>query len=210
MARRIKEEPDVHRKRIADAAGVLFEEKGTENISMEEIAKKAGYSKATLYVYFQNKDEIVGYLVLSSMIKLKEYISAALAGEEDFFEKYLNICQAMVLYEAEYPFYFSLVLDYINIDFKNSRCEESERETFYVGEEINRLLLLFFEEGIEKGAFHAQINIKAVIFAIWGMVSGLIELSVKKEQYIGREMHLTKKEFLEEGFRFLYRAIEKK
>lgn len=210
MARRMKEEPDIHRKRIADAAGMLFEAKGIENVSMDEIAKKAGYSKATLYVYFQNKEEIVGYLVLNSMSTLKEYISSALACEKSFYEKYLNICQAMVLYETEYPFYFSLVLDYINIDFEQSHCEVSERETFRVGEEINTLLLSFFEDGIKQGAFQKQTDTKAILFAIWGMLSGLIGLAVNKEQYINQEIHLTKKEFFRKGFVFLYGAIGKK
>ncbi len=210
MARRIKEEPGIHRSRIAKAAGVLFESKGIETTSMNEIAKNAGYSKATLYVYFQNKEEIVGYLVLNSMIKLKEYLASALTGEIDFKEKYLAICQAMVLYKDEYPFYFSMVLDYINIDFAHSYCEESERETFQVGEEINALLTSFFTDGIEQGVCSGQLDIKAVIFSIWGMLSGFIQLAMKKQKYIYQEVHMTKEEFLERGFLFLYGAIEKK
>lgn len=210
MARRIKEEPGVHRNRIAMAAGKLFETKGIKTTTMDEIAKEAGYSKATLYVYFQNKEEIVGYLVLHSMTKLKEYLALALASEKDFREKYLDICQAMVSYEEEYPFYFSMVLDHINIDFEHSDCEESERETFRVGEEINLLLSSFFACGIEKGVFKNQLDIKAVIFIIWGMLSGLVQLAANKQEYILQEIHMTKKEFLEKGFMLLYDAIKQK
>lgn len=208
MARRIKEEPGVHRNRIAMAAGKLFETKGIKTTTMDEIAKEAGYSKATLYVYFQNKEEIVGYLVLHSMTKLKEYLALALASEKDFREKYLDICQAMVSYAEEYPFYFSMVLDHINIDFEHSDCEESERETFRVGEEINLLLSSFFTCGIEKGALKKQSDVKAVIFAIWGMLSGLVQLAANKHEYISQEIHMTKKEFLEKGFMLLYDAIK--
>lgn len=208
MARRIKEEPSVHRNRIAMAAGRLFEIKGIEAATMDEIAKEAGYSKATLYVYFQSKEEIVGYLVLYSMTKLREYLAIALASEKDFREKYLDICQAMVLYEEEYPFYFSMVLDHINIDFEHSDCEEAERETFRVGEEINLLLFSFFTCGIEKGVFKAQLDVKAIIFMIWGMLSGLIQLAVNKQEYIFQEIHLSKQEFLKRGFLLLYDAIK--
>lgn len=208
MARRMKEEPSVHRNRIAMAAGRLFEAKGIETTTMDEIAKEAGYSKATLYVYFQNKEEIVGYLVLHSMTKLKEYLASALAGNKDFSGKYLDICQAMVLYEEEYPFYFSMVLDHINIDFEHSECEESERETFRVGEEINLLLLSFISDGIEKGAFKKQLDAKAVIFAIWGMLSGLIQLAENKREYIFQEIQMSKNKFLEKGFLLLYEAIK--
>ncbi|MDD3412956.1 MAG: TetR/AcrR family transcriptional regulator [Lachnospiraceae bacterium] len=210
MGRRTKEEPYIHRRHIAEAAGELFEVKGIDTTSMNEIAVKAGYSKATLYVYFHNKEEIVGYLVLNSMIKLKEYLTSALESEKDFKNKYLDLCQAMVLYQEEYPFYFSMALDQINIDFEHSDCEESERETFQVGEEINTLLSLFARSGIEQGAFKSQLNIKSVLFSIWGMLSGFIQLATNKQEYISQEIHMTKKEFLENGFLFLYDAIEKK
>ena len=55
MARRIKEERIVHQNRIAEQAGILFSQRGINNTSMDDIAKNAGYSKATLYVYFKNK-----------------------------------------------------------------------------------------------------------------------------------------------------------
>lgn len=208
MARRIKEDPGVHRMRIADAAGKLFEAKGTENTSVSEIARAAGYSKATLYVYFKNKEEIIAYLVLSSMKMLKDCIFSALSGKKDYRDRYFDICHAMVSYQEKYSYYFSIVLDYINIDFDNSGCEESERETFMVGEEINSMLFSFINDGIKDGAFRKQSNVKSVIMTIWGMLSGLIQLASNKEQYILQEIRLSRKAFLDKGFQFLYGAIE--
>ena len=210
MGRRKKEEPCVHRMRIAKAAEDLFEKKGITATTMSEIANAAGYSKATLYVYFKNKEEVVGYLVLNSMKKLKDYLSSALEkGKEnsDFKERFFALCKSMVLYQQEYPCYFSMVSDYINIDFENSDCEESARETFLVGEEINSILLSFLESGIDAGAFREQKNPKATLFSIWGMLSGLIELSVNKNEYISREIRISHDDFLETGFSLLYEAI---
>ena len=67
MGRRKKEPRSVHRENIMSAASALFMERGISATSMDDIAKAAGYSKATLYVYFENKEEIVGILVLNSM-----------------------------------------------------------------------------------------------------------------------------------------------
>ena len=58
MGRRKKEPRSVHRENIVSAASALFLEKGIAAASMDDIAKAAGYSKATLYVYFENKEEI--------------------------------------------------------------------------------------------------------------------------------------------------------
>ena len=78
MGRRKKEPKCIHREKIASAASVLFMDKGIAATSMDDIARAAGYSKATLYVYFKNKEELVGILVLDSMKKLYHYIVSAL------------------------------------------------------------------------------------------------------------------------------------
>ncbi|EFQ57853.1 transcriptional regulator, TetR family [Streptococcus downei F0415] len=57
MARRKKEPVEAHRRAIAQAAHQLFIGKGLAATTVDMIAKAAGYSKATLYVYFKNKEE---------------------------------------------------------------------------------------------------------------------------------------------------------
>lgn len=46
------------RRQIVDGARTVFLEKGFEGASMGEIARSAGVSKGTLYVYFQNKEQL--------------------------------------------------------------------------------------------------------------------------------------------------------
>jgi AcrR family transcriptional regulator len=46
------------RRQIVDGARALFLERGFEGASMGEIARRAGVSKGTLYVYFQNKEQL--------------------------------------------------------------------------------------------------------------------------------------------------------
>lgn len=209
MARRKKEPKEVHRHNIASAAQELFMEQGIETTTMDEIAKKAGYSKATLYVYFQNKEEIVSVLVLESMKKLYDYIVTAIEERESIKGRYYLICKALIRYQEEYPFYFKTVLEGINIDFEHSKCLPEEKETFRIGEEINLALKQFIEEGIAAGEFRKETDSVSTIFSFWGMLSGLIQLAVNKEAYIAQEMKLSRQEFLKNGFDNLYRIIAK-
>ena len=137
MARRKKEPGSVHRSSIASAAQELFRQKGIASTSMDEIARKSGYSKATLYVYFKNKEEIVSFLVLESMEKLYEHILQALESEGATKTRYDNICKSLLQYQQEFPFYFQLALSEINIDFSHTDFLPEEQETFRVGEKIN-------------------------------------------------------------------------
>ena len=174
MGRRKKEPKSVHREKIASAASVLFLEKGIAATSMDDIAKAAGYSKATLYVYFENKEEIVGILVQ---------------------------------YQEEFPFYFKMVLDKINIDFESQHYLPEEKETYQIGEEINEKIKEFLISGIEKGDLRNNLKIMPTIFNFWGMLSGLIQFATNKEEYIKKTMGLSKIQFLEYGFHLLYCSI---
>ncbi|CUO04683.1 MULTISPECIES: TetR/AcrR family transcriptional regulator [Hungatella] len=127
MGRRKKEPRSVHRENIAAAAAGFFMEKGIPQTSMDDIAKAAGYSKATLYVYFESKEEIVSVLVLNSMKKLCSYLSAAIQQQESTREKYDLICQELLRYQEEYPFYFKMTLEKINIHLK-TRMPIQKRE----------------------------------------------------------------------------------
>ena len=207
MARRKKEPKCVHREKIASAASVLFMERGIAATSMDDIAKAAGYSKATLYVYFENKEEIVGILVLDSMKKLYYYIASALEQQQTTKEQYNFICRGLVQYQEEFPFYFKMVLDKINIDFERHDYLPEEKETYQIGEEINEKIKEFLISGIDKGDLRSNLKIMPAIFIFWGMLSGLIQLAENKEEYIKKAMGLSKVKFLEHGFHMLYCSI---
>lgn len=207
MARRKKELQSVHRKNISMAAEQLFMKKGIENTSMNDIAKVSGYSKATLYVYFKNKEELVGITVLKSMQKLYDYISSAIEQSNDTKERYKKICYALVKYQEEYPLYFKMVLDTINIDFESTDFLPEEKETFLVGEQINDLLSVFLRGGIDKGDFRSDIEIMPTIFSFWGMLAGIIQIASNKKSYIEQSMKKDKMEFLLYGFELLYNSI---
>ena len=177
----LSEPKSVHRENIAAAASALFMEKGITATSMNEIAKTAGYSKATLYVFFENKEEIIGFLVLDSMKKLYSYIASALEQEEKTKTRYDLICRGLVLYHEEFPFYFKMVLDKINIDFESRNYLPEEKETYQVGEEINEKLKDFVISGIKKGDLRNDLKIMPTIFNFWGMLSGLIQFAANKE-----------------------------
>lgn len=207
MGRRKKEPRCVHRVNIASAAAILFMDKGITQTSMDDIAKAAGYSKATLYVYFESKEEIVSVLVLGSMKKLCACISSAIQQQESTRAKYDLICQELVRYQEKYPFYFKMTLEKINIQFESQSFYPEERETFQVGEEINEMIKTVLMSGMEKGDLRADLDIAPVSFSCWGMMSGLIQFTASKADYIKQSMGLSKEQFLQCGFDMIYQSI---
>lgn len=207
MGRRKSEPLCVHREQILVCAEKLFIKKGIKATSMDEIAKESKYSKATLYVYFKNKEEIINILVLKSMKKLFEYIIDAIAKQTSIKEKYDCICYGLVKYQEEFPFYFDMVIDKIDINFDNKDYLYEESEIYQIGEKINMVIKSFLDEGINKGEIRFDIKTIPTIISFWAMLSGLIQMASKKEEYIVKELKMSKEEFLDYGFNILYRSI---
>ncbi len=63
--KRTKRKTNVNKKNdIIDAAERVFFEKGIQQSTMDEIAREAEFSKRTIYVYFQSKDQIYYEIML--------------------------------------------------------------------------------------------------------------------------------------------------
>jgi len=68
-------EPESSKRRdIIDGARRVFFEKGFDGASMDEVAKAAGVSKATIYVYFSSKEELFEALVLNDRARSAEHL----------------------------------------------------------------------------------------------------------------------------------------
>ena len=158
-------------------------------------------------VYFESKEEIVRVLVLGSMKKLCAYISSAIQHQESTRSKYDLICKELVRYQEEYPFYFKMTLEKIKFHFESQDFYPEERETFQVGEEINEMIKTVLMSGMVKGDLRADLDIAHVSFSCWGMLSGLIQFTASKADYIKQSMGLSKEQFLQCGFDMIYQSI---
>jgi AcrR family transcriptional regulator len=126
--RRKKEPVEVHRNKIASSAEKLFRVKGIEGTTMDEVAAEAGYSKATLYVYFKNKQDIVHVLALRGMTMLHTRICTVIASCTGTEAQYMALCTELVRYQEQFPFYFTILQAGITKHFEN--CTETERKIF--------------------------------------------------------------------------------
>ncbi len=68
-------EPESSKRRdIIDGARKVFFEKGFDAASMDEVAKAASVSKATIYVYFSSKEELFEALVHNDRARSAEHL----------------------------------------------------------------------------------------------------------------------------------------
>jgi AcrR family transcriptional regulator len=84
------------RRQIVEGARTVFMAHGFDAASMGEIAKAAGVSKGTLYVYFKDKDELFKAIVESECPFQAEGIFAFDAADPDVAGTLTRVCIAFV------------------------------------------------------------------------------------------------------------------
>lgn len=206
MARKV--EPDLiekNRTRIIEAAKELFIQDGIENTKINDIAKLAGMSKSTLYVYFRSKEDIVNYLSLEAMTFFyKELVTRVEDSSIAFHDKYIEICNIMVDFKTRYPLSFQLIVEEICVEDDCLKENQVLREIYEIGEKVNYLILKVLTKNSQNAN---KQNLLMRIFSQWGSIYGLIILADNKEAYIEKNMHMKKSEFLSQGFEQLFKSI---
>lgn len=71
------------RLQILEGARTVFRAKGFDGASMEVIAKEAGVSKGTLYVYFSSKEALFEALILQERLGQAELMQEVLVSQSD-------------------------------------------------------------------------------------------------------------------------------
>jgi AcrR family transcriptional regulator len=198
-----------HKDSISQAAEKLFFNKGVEKTTVDDIARAAEYSKATIYVYFRSKEDIYDYMVSNAMKLLLQQIKIGIDSGSNALEQYQEICAKLVDFSNEHPTYLQSLLKPIAFDEESRKKSPALEDIFATGELINEQIGIMINNGIKQGLFREDVQALPTGILFWSTLSSAIELANNKEDYILSRMGLAKQEFLEFAFRTLAQSVLK-
>lgn len=99
-------EKEQRRTEIIEAAEKLFFSRGYDNVSMKDIAGEVELSKATLYLYFENKEELFFAIVLRGIQILYKLVKEGFNKEKTGIKKIEAFKNAYTGFINEYSNYF--------------------------------------------------------------------------------------------------------
>jgi AcrR family transcriptional regulator len=152
--------PEERPRQILDAALEVFGERGLAGARLDDIARRAGVSKGTIYLYFPNKEELFREVVRAIVVdQLRQ--AAANVGDgnpEDQLRRYLR---------AHWDFVRSPEFQTIHKLVTGELHHFPELAEFYGREVVlpaNQLMAGMIARGIESGAFRRIDPILAARF----------------------------------------------
>ncbi|MCE5273587.1 MAG: TetR/AcrR family transcriptional regulator [Syntrophaceae bacterium] len=169
------------RDRIITSALKIFAEKGFQDATISEISKAAGVSDATVYEYFNSKEELLFAIpeeITEDALRGAERILPFLRGVDSKLRALVQIY--MTLYEKN-PQYSALIMLHLktNRNFLKTKAYEVIRTAA-------RMLLSCIQEGIEDGTFKKDID----PYLVRSMILGTIEHLCTRWHLLGTPSNL--------------------
>lgn len=163
------------RKQILDAARKLLFTKGLEGVSINQIAKLAELGVASIYTYFQNKDEVIIGLTEEGLDVQRDYLARRLDGVSNPEEKLRCLAQGYLDFSVDHPNYFAVISSFLSSP--TPVLTEGPKEIAdQRGSENLALLVDAIREGINQGVFDEVAPLRFSL-VLWGSMHGMIQLS---------------------------------
>lgn len=96
---------------FVDATVEIIDQKGIENVTIREIATKAGYNSATIYNYFQEVSHLIFFAALKYLNKFIEELPEQMEKGDNSLDKYLLSWESFCKHSFEDPdIYYAIFL----------------------------------------------------------------------------------------------------
>ena len=91
VSKRQLEERKMRQERILDGALEVFKSEGMDGVTMDEIAARSGFGKATLYYYFHSKEEVFTAILENGWQNLWSSLETVIAGQHGPRQTFINV-----------------------------------------------------------------------------------------------------------------------
>ncbi len=180
VSRREKEKQQ-RRNDIIEAAEELFDAKGFESTTIEEIARKTELSKGTIYLYFQSKDELLLEVCAKGIMGFRQDLEAAANSKRSIDNKIKAVCAAYIDYFIKVPHIFRVLHDTLTERLRNNLSGETMSLINWTIVEVLKFSSAIVQQGIDSGKFRSDIDPYSFSIAVWQMSSGLLDLAILKD-----------------------------
>jgi AcrR family transcriptional regulator len=169
---------EVMEEHLLEVAAKRFASTGYRQTTLEEIARHAGVAKASMYRYFENKQELLTKIFLKVAGTLAHGIQPLVTASLSPDEKLRRAVQGLLKTIGENVALFTV--------FYSEEADLPPRlraEVLEVRQRFVTNLENILREGVEQGIFR-QVNAKLVVYAIMGMCAWLHKWYVPGEEHL--------------------------
>lgn len=175
MARRTKEDAEITRNQLLDAAEQVFNEKGVARTSLAEIAQAAGLTRGAVYWHFKNKADLFHAMLERVKLPMDEMIDQLNSTHSPNALAFLHVAAVSILKRIVEDAQTRRVFDIVH-----HKCELVD-DMAIAGErrlESKKGCLQQIEQdikaGVDQGILPKNINTHSAAIGLHALIDGLI------------------------------------
>lgn len=184
IAERRAREKQQRRSAILRSAKRLIAGHGVEGMSMARLADSTELNKATIYLYFNDKEDIIDAIVHEGLVLLEDSHTAMEQKGLSGLERVLSLVRSTFAFYKKYPVYFYA------LNHQERRKASDRLGTSYAAKG-NEIASRIFERiatdtggGIEDGSIREGIHIDAFTVLFYAQTYGVLHtIYAKKDIY---------------------------
>jgi TetR/AcrR family transcriptional regulator, acrAB operon repressor len=171
--RRTKEEAEVTRQTLLDAALQVFSSKGYAATRLEDIADAANVTRGAIYHHFGGKAELFSALVVNASQRGDQAFAQAIREGGPFVEIGRRILEyTLKLLEEDTRYRETLALAFFN-SHDSEDLADFQAMTIRSGQETIEQVTGFFQMGLQQGAIRSDLDPEIAARAFLAYQNGL-------------------------------------
>jgi TetR/AcrR family transcriptional regulator len=203
-----EKEKEKRREYIIGVAEKLFLDKGYDNVPMSDIAEEVGVNRATLYLYFKNKDSLYFSVLLRGLHLMREKFRKAVKDDQNGLERLISLGRAFFEYYQEHPDYYR-ELSYIRAGNFNATQIKNADQQMIVAQELMDAITDSIKIGKEDGSIKKDLKpIETAVFVV-NSFEKFVNPGVDMLGYLELN-NITPLEYMEYSFSLLILTISNK
>jgi TetR/AcrR family transcriptional regulator len=180
------EEKERRAAEILDAAEALYAKKGWDALTVEQVARSARLSRALVYVYFRDKEELLFAIGERAMRQLRDRFIEAAASHVLGVDKVESIGRAYMGYAYEFPHYFDFCTRFQAHSVATDPGSH-EGACRVVSDEVLGAVVQAIETGKRDGSIRPDVGEPALLATtLWAFTHGIIQLAMAKGSDLAR------------------------
>lgn len=180
IAERREEEKERRRAEIVDAAERLYAEKGWDAVTMDQVAKAARLSRALLYVYFEDKEDLMFAIGERAMRTLTARFEEAYARHPRGIDRVEALGRAYMAWAHEFPHYFDACARF-QAHSSEPNPGTHEGACALAGDAAIGVVVRSIHSGIEDGTIRRDVGDPTLLaITLWGCTHGVTQIAMTK------------------------------
>ncbi len=205
MAERKEREKEQRRNDIIEAAEQLFFTRQFDDVSMDDIANAVDLSRATLYLYFKDKESLYFAVILRGIRIMSEMFKKSTDGETTGLGKIGAIGNTFIKFSTEYSNYHRLIHYATSQRFEESNNEYMQEVKIASGELI-QIMCESIKKGMEDGTIKNDIDPYETAIFLINCTESALDLSSETKRNLEKK-GISTMEYIEHSMKLMGYAI---